>query len=76
VTEPGSIAGEFRMPKGLHPVVAGGRAFGRFESWICAACGYAELYAQGLGDVDRLAAERPKDVRIIDGTVPTKGPFR
>jgi predicted nucleic-acid-binding Zn-ribbon protein len=76
VTEPCYIAGEYRMPRGLHPVVAGGRAFGRFESWICAACGYTELYALDLGDVDRLAEERPKDVRIIDSTVPTKGPFR
>jgi len=49
---------------------------GGFESWICAACGYTEFYAKDLGDVDRLAAEHPKDVRIVDGTIAARGPFR
>ncbi len=49
---------------------------GRFESWICAACGYTELYAKDLGDVDALAAQYPEDVRIVDSAVPVMGPFR
>jgi predicted nucleic-acid-binding Zn-ribbon protein len=49
---------------------------GRFESWICAACGYTEFYAKDLGDVDELAAQLPNDVRIVDSASPKKGPFR
>jgi predicted nucleic-acid-binding Zn-ribbon protein len=52
------------------------RVVGAFESWICVACGYTELYAKDLGDIDELAAERPDDVRIVDGTLPALGPFR
>jgi predicted nucleic-acid-binding Zn-ribbon protein len=52
------------------------KVVGTFESWICAACGYTELYAKDLGDVDKLAAERPTDVRIVDAAVPARGPFR
>jgi predicted nucleic-acid-binding Zn-ribbon protein len=49
---------------------------GRFESWICAACGYTEFYAKDLGDVDALAAKCPEEVRIVDSAAPKKGPFR
>ncbi len=49
---------------------------GTFESWICAACGYTELYAKDLHDIERFAADQPKDIRIVDGTVPARGPFR
>ena len=49
---------------------------GRFESWICAACGYTEFYAKDFGDVDKLAAKHSDDVRIVDGTIPARGPFR
>jgi hypothetical protein len=53
-----------------------GHRFGSFESWSCAACGFTELYAKDLGDVDALAAQYPADVRIVDGNVPAKGTFR
>lgn len=52
------------------------KTLGSFESWICAACGYTEFYAKDLGDVDELAAQHPADVRIVDSTDQTKGPFR
>jgi predicted nucleic-acid-binding Zn-ribbon protein len=49
---------------------------GSFEAWICAACGYTEFYAKYLWDIDKLAAERPDDVRIVHGINPQRGPFR
>jgi predicted nucleic-acid-binding Zn-ribbon protein len=52
------------------------KVIGRFESWICAACGYTEFYAKDLADVDALASQWPEDVRIVDSTVPRTGPFR
>jgi hypothetical protein len=54
------------------------RMLGRFEAWICIACGFTELYAEDLGavDVEELAAQHPDDVRIVDGASPKKGPFR
>jgi predicted nucleic-acid-binding Zn-ribbon protein len=56
----------------------GTRVCGGFESWICAACGYTEFYAKDLDldDVDRLAAQWPEDIRIVDSAAPKRGPFR
>jgi predicted nucleic-acid-binding Zn-ribbon protein len=65
-----------RIPAVAYDVQGRAKSFGRFESWICAACGYTEFYAKDLGDVDKLTAERPEDVRIVDATVPARGPFR
>jgi predicted nucleic-acid-binding Zn-ribbon protein len=54
------------------------RTFGRFEAWICIACGFTEHYAEDLGDVDvaALAAAHPDVVRLVDGSNPEKAPFR
>jgi predicted nucleic-acid-binding Zn-ribbon protein len=53
-------------------------ALGRFEAWICVGCGFTELYAEDLGDVDveELAAQYPDYVRIVDAAVSERGPFR
>jgi predicted nucleic-acid-binding Zn-ribbon protein len=53
-----------------------GKSFGRFETWICAACGFTETYAVGLGDVDLLASQRPEEVRIVESGGSSSGPFR
>jgi hypothetical protein len=52
------------------------KALGGFESWTCAACGYTELYAKNLGDVDALAAQWPDHARIVDSSKTSAGPFR
>jgi hypothetical protein len=51
------------------------RMLGRFEAWICIACGFTELYAEDLGaiDVEELAAQYPDDVRIVDGAAGRRG---
>jgi predicted nucleic-acid-binding Zn-ribbon protein len=57
-------------------VLIKGTAVGHFESWICAACGYTELYAEDLDKVARLAEKWPDQVRIVDTTNAEGGPFR
>lgn len=48
---------------------------GRFESWICTACGYTEFYANDLGDLDEIAAQKYEGLRVVDGTK-ARSPFR
>ena len=47
---------------------------GRYEAWICAACGYTEWYATRLEELAVLAGAT-KEVRIIDRKAPG-GPYR
>ena len=47
---------------------------GRFEVWICAACGYSEWYATRLEELAVLAATTGS-VRLIDRD-PRTGPYR
>jgi predicted nucleic-acid-binding Zn-ribbon protein len=70
------LVGTIRMSIMGKTIDAGKAGIGSFESWICAACGYTEFYAKDLGDVDALAAARPDAVRIVDSTLPARGPFR
>ena len=52
------------------------RTLGQFETWICGRCGYTELYAYGLGDIEQVARQWPDQVRIVDATPRAQGPFR
>jgi predicted nucleic-acid-binding Zn-ribbon protein len=49
---------------------------GSFESWICLRCGYTELYAKGVNDIEELANEFPDQLRIVDGGHGERGPYR
>lgn len=60
-------AGSF-LSTGYERVVAG-----KFEAWICAACGYTEWYAKlDAKAVEQLVTSRA--LRVVDATSPT--PFR
>jgi predicted nucleic-acid-binding Zn-ribbon protein len=49
---------------------------GRFEAWVCAECGFTELYAKGANAALAEMASIPgSGVRLID-TTPERGPFR
>jgi len=77
---------------GTHPIVAvtlnyepaktflgsGNRPeLGRFETWICLACGYTELYAHGLPvNVEAIAEQHPDQLRVVDAEPPERGPYR
>ena len=46
---------------------------GHFQLWTCAACGYSELWAEGI------RALRPNPaagIQLVDGSPPAGGPFR
>lgn len=48
---------------------------GTFETWICAACGYTEWYAQDPERAMQILAKLPEaGVRIVDSS--PKTPFR
>lgn len=46
---------------------------GRFNLWLCEACGYSELWAE---DVAGLRHDPEAGVRLIDNTPDAEGPFR
>jgi predicted nucleic-acid-binding Zn-ribbon protein len=49
---------------------------GRYETWICAACGFTEWYAQDAqGLLDRLAKIPGTGVRVVGGDAP-RPPYR
>jgi predicted nucleic-acid-binding Zn-ribbon protein len=52
------------------------RTLGKFEVWICLACGYTEFYAKELGDVEAVAKQHPDQLRVIDATAPGQGSYR
>lgn len=49
------------------------RPVGRFELWVCASCGYSELWAK---DLEALRESVGDGVRLIDASVAGEGPFR
>jgi predicted nucleic-acid-binding Zn-ribbon protein len=49
---------------------------GTLENWFCLRCGYAELYVRNCGQLDAIAEEHPKQLRIVDAEPPKKGPYR
>jgi predicted nucleic-acid-binding Zn-ribbon protein len=52
-------------------------AGGRFETWICASCGFTEWYTTGREDLALLAKVPSSGVRILDGEVEGEGgPYR
>jgi len=46
---------------------------GHFDVYVCDGCGYTELYGGGL---DALVPDPTRGIRLIDASVPKKGPFR
>ena len=46
---------------------------GHFQLWTCAACGYSELWADGLST---LRPDAEAGVELVDHSVAPKGPFR
>lgn len=46
---------------------------GQFDLWLCAACGFSELWASHLGD---LQVNPDAGVRLVDTTAEPQGPFR
>jgi hypothetical protein len=48
---------------------------GRFEAWVCAACGYTEWYARALKELFDLANAGRGGARLVDGGA-GEGPYR
>lgn len=46
---------------------------GGFDLWLCAACGYSELWATG---VSGLREDPARGVRLVDASITPEGPFR
>jgi predicted nucleic-acid-binding Zn-ribbon protein len=46
---------------------------GSFDAYVCAGCGYSELYATGFED---LREDHAKGVRLLDASTAPAGPFR
>jgi len=46
---------------------------GRFDLWLCAACGFTELWAAELSG---LREDPANGVRLIDASTAPAGPFR
>ncbi len=77
---PGEYAGGVELPVVAHQQEAGGflamartSPRGRFDLWVCEACGYTELWAAGLSG---LREDPSAGVRRIDTTPEPSGPFR
>ena len=82
-----AVSAEFRQPDafsltrpfpaisfvGIHQQVI---TSGRFEAWICLACGFTELYAYGSDNLEALAKQYPDHLRIVDARPHEKGPYR
>lgn len=51
-------------------------AMGWVESWICIGCGYMELYAYQIKDLEQLAEQYPDQLRIVDANPPEQGAYR
>jgi predicted nucleic-acid-binding Zn-ribbon protein len=49
---------------------------GKLETWICLECGFTELYAKGLDEIESLAKQHPDRVRVLDAGPGNKGPYR
>lgn len=69
------------LPVVAHQAPEGGGFFamhrvspvGRFDAYVCATCGYSELYAH---DFEELRENPANGVRLLDGTAAPAGPFR
>jgi len=46
---------------------------GSFDAYVCAGCGYSELYAKDFAELHEDAA---RGVRLLDATAAPTGPFR
>jgi predicted nucleic-acid-binding Zn-ribbon protein len=41
---------------------------GALDLWICLGCGYSEMYAAGLAQIEELAKRCPDQLTIVDAT--------
>lgn len=46
------------------------------DAWICASCGFAELYARDLEALEVLRARGTEGVSFVDATPGSEGAFR
>lgn len=46
---------------------------GHFDLFACDGCGYSELWAGGLDD---LVPDPERGIRLVDGSDPSRAPFR
>lgn len=46
---------------------------GRFNLWVCATCGFSELWAEGL---EGLRDDPSAGIRLVDQSLDPAGPFR
>ena len=64
-------------PLSVMPCHSSGGQVGRFEAWICLACGYTAIYARGLpGNIEQFAEADPDELRIVDHEPRKQGPHR
>lgn len=50
---------------------------GRIEAWLCEGCGFVEYYAKDVTSrLAELAKQKPTNVRYLDGSGGSSGPFR
>ena len=69
------------LPVVPHQQVEGGGFFaiarmtpvGSFDAYVCAGCGYSELYAK---DFAELREDSARGVRLLDASTTPAGPFR
>lgn len=47
---------------------------GRFDAWVCSACGLTEWYAQGFAPAFDALAKQGRHVRVVER--PTNEPYR
>jgi predicted nucleic-acid-binding Zn-ribbon protein len=75
-TEPLTVAAAW-LPTGESGFLGAqhARYLARVEAWVCAACGYTELYTAELGNLAYMAQQGKAGVRVVDSAA-TRGPFR
>lgn len=76
-TIPLAFAAEY-LPSGESGFLGGAKyecAEAHVDAWICASCGFAELYARDLDQLTFLA-ENGDRVVVIDATPGSEGTFR
>ena len=62
-----------QAPPGARFGLRAARPQGQFDLWLCASCGFSELWASRIGD---LVEDPAAGVRLVDTTAEPEGPFR
>jgi hypothetical protein len=61
------------QPSGQKSLFRATQSVGAFDLYVCADCGFAELWAR---DLEALIARPQEGVHLRDNTDPAQGPFR